>query len=129
MGLEWLNYGCVGDYATLRHYLQMHQKPPTCVLSWPSVILLSVLIRENFRMLGLLEAGMKTMTEQFSRWDSADYLKTEEERAEYLEVCMDAMRGDLDFIAKVLETIERVRGRDRFLNDTSGVPERGLVRL
>jgi DNA-binding phage protein len=66
------------------------------------------------------------MTEQFSRWDSADYLKTEEERAEYLEVCMDAMRGDLEFIAKVLETIERARGRDRFLNGASGIPERGL---
>ncbi|PAU55827.1 DNA-binding protein [Pseudomonas sp. PICF141] len=53
---------------------------------------------------------MKTMTEQLSRWDSADYLKTEEERAEYLEVCMDAMRGDLEFIAKVLKTIERAQG-------------------
>ncbi len=66
------------------------------------------------------------MTEQFSRWDSADYLKTEEERTEYLEVCMDAMRGDLKFMAKVLETIERARSRDRFLNGTSRVPERGL---
>jgi DNA-binding phage protein len=77
-------------------------------------------------MPGLSEAGMKTMTEKFSRWDSADYLKTEEKRAEYLKVCMDAMRGDLEFIAKVLETIERARGGDRFLNDISGVPERGL---
>lgn len=29
------------------------------------------------------------MTGQFRRWDSTEYLKTEEDLAEYLDVCMD----------------------------------------
>jgi hypothetical protein len=71
-------------------------------------------------------AGMKAMIEQFTRWDSADYLKSEEEMAEYLDVCTETAGGDSGFIAKALGVIARARSKDRFLNDASGFPERGL---
>ncbi|CAG8868545.1 hypothetical protein PS726_03491 [Pseudomonas fluorescens] len=49
------------------------------------------------------------MTGQFRRWDSTEYLKTEEDLAEYLDVCMDVGGGDPEFVAKALATIERAR--------------------
>ncbi|MDQ0124516.1 putative addiction module antidote protein [Pseudomonas lini] len=50
------------------------------------------------------------MTEQFTRWDSAEYLKTEEDMANYLDACMEEAGDDLAFIAKALGTIARARG-------------------
>jgi DNA-binding phage protein len=73
-----------------------------------------------------MPAEMKAMIEHFTRWDSADHLKTEADRAEYLGVCMEAAGSDSGFIAKALGVITRSRSRDRLLNDTNGVPERGL---
>ena len=33
------------------------------------------------------------MAEKFTRWDAADYLKTEEDMALYLDACLQATRG------------------------------------
>ncbi len=50
------------------------------------------------------------MAEHFSQWDSAEYLKTEEDMAEYLNACMEEAGDDPAFIARALGTIARARG-------------------
>lgn len=46
-------------------------------------------------------------TERFSRYDTADYLKSEEDIAAYLEVVMED--GDPALIAAALENVARAR--------------------
>lgn len=57
------------------------------------------------------------MTEQFSRWDSAEYLKTAEDIANYLDACMEEAGDDPAFIAKALGTIARARGMTQVARD------------
>ncbi|HLT05860.1 MAG TPA: addiction module antidote protein [Pseudomonas sp.] len=57
------------------------------------------------------------MTEQFSRWDSAEYLKTEEDIANYLDACLAEAGDDPAFIAKALGTIARARGMTQVARD------------
>lgn len=57
------------------------------------------------------------MTEQFSRWDSAEYLKTAEGIANYLDACMEEAGDDPAFIAKALGTIARARGMTQVARD------------
>ncbi len=52
------------------------------------------------------------MTEKFTQWDSAEYLKTEENMSEYLNACIEEAGDDPAFIAKALGTIARARARD-----------------
>ena len=51
------------------------------------------------------------MTEKFKKWDSADYLLTDEDFEAYLEVCLEEAGGDAAIIVKAYETIERARRR------------------
>jgi probable addiction module antidote protein len=70
------------------------------------------------------------MTEQFTRWDSAEYLKTEEDMANYLDACMDEAGDDPAFIAKALGVIARARGMTQVARDAgalSGKPVPCLV--
>ncbi|MCQ4348028.1 putative addiction module antidote protein [Pseudomonas sp. A-1] len=67
------------------------------------------------------------MTEQFSRWDSAEYLKTEEDMANYLDACMEEAGDDPAFIAKALGTIARARGMTQVARD-AGVSRESLYR-
>jgi probable addiction module antidote protein len=48
----------------------------------------------------------KTIT---TPYDTADYLQTEEERALYLEACLEEAGDDPAFIAKALDNIARAR--------------------
>lgn len=57
------------------------------------------------------------MTEQFTRWDSAEYLQTEEDMANYLDACMEEAEDDPAFIAKGLGTIERARAMTQVARD------------
>jgi probable addiction module antidote protein len=57
------------------------------------------------------------MTEQFTRWDSAEYLKTEEDMASYLDACMEEAGDDPAFIAKALGTIARAGGMSQVARD------------
>ena len=50
------------------------------------------------------------MTEKFSRWDSADYLKTEEDVALYIQACIDEDPGDGSLIRAALGDIARAQG-------------------
>jgi probable addiction module antidote protein len=67
------------------------------------------------------------MTEQFTRWDSAEYLKTEEDMANYLDSCMEEAGDDPAFIAKALGTIARARGMTQVARD-AGLSRESLYR-
>lgn len=55
---------------------------------------------------------------QLSRWDSAEYLKTPEDMALYLESCLQEAGDDAAFIAKALGNIARAKGMSQLANDT-----------
>ncbi|MBF0610540.1 MAG: transcriptional regulator [Magnetococcales bacterium] len=49
------------------------------------------------------------MGELFSPYDTANYLTSEEDRALYLEACLD--EGDAELVVHALRTIERARNQ------------------
>ena len=67
------------------------------------------------------------MTEKFSRWDSADYLKTEEDIDLYFEACVSEDPGDGSLIRNALGTIARARGMSQLARDT-GLAREGLYK-
>ncbi|NWA28867.1 putative addiction module antidote protein [Pseudomonas gingeri] len=67
------------------------------------------------------------MTEQFAKWDSAEYLKTEEDMANYLDACMEEAGDDPAFIAKALGTLARARGMTQVARE-SGLSRESLYR-
>jgi probable addiction module antidote protein len=52
------------------------------------------------------------------KWDSAEHLQTEEDRALYLEACLQEAGDDAAFIAKALGHIARAKGMTQLSNDT-----------
>ncbi|MFA6972130.1 MAG: addiction module antidote protein [Gallionella sp.] len=60
-------------------------------------------------------------------YDSADYLKTEEDMALYLEACFEEAGDDPAFIAKALGNIARARGMTQLARDT-GLGREGLYK-
>ena len=52
------------------------------------------------------------------KWDSAEYLKTDEDMALYLEACIEEAGDDAAFIAKALGTIARAKGMTQLARDT-----------
>ncbi len=67
------------------------------------------------------------MAEKFTRWDAADYLKTEEDMVLYLDACMDEDAGDGRLIRAGLNDIARARGVSRLAHDT-GITREGIYR-
>ncbi|KER04014.1 putative addiction module antidote protein [Photorhabdus temperata subsp. temperata Meg1] len=67
------------------------------------------------------------MSEQFTRWDSAEYLKTEADMAEYLDACIEEVGDDPAFIARALGTIARARGMTQVAKD-AGLSRESLYR-
>lgn len=53
-----------------------------------------------------------------TRYDVAEHLRTPEEMAAYLEVCLEEADGDAAFIAKALGTIARAKGMAQVARDT-----------
>lgn len=56
----------------------------------------------------------KTVTTKF---DVAEHLRTPEEMAAYLEVCMEEAKGDASLIAKALGDITRAKGMTQVARD------------
>lgn len=54
-----------------------------------------------------IDASAKTRTK---RYDVADHLRTPEERALYLDACIDESDGDATFVAKALGDVARAFG-------------------
>lgn len=67
------------------------------------------------------------MTEEFSRWDSADYLRTEEEMQLYLDACVAEDVGDGRLIAQALGVIARARNMAQLARET-GISREGLYK-
>lgn len=60
-------------------------------------------------------------------WDSAEYLRTEEERAAYLAACMDEAPDDAAFFAHALGVVARSRNMSQLSRDT-GITREGLYK-
>jgi len=52
------------------------------------------------------------------QWDSAEHLKTEQDRVLYLQACMEEAGDDAAFIAKALGTIAHAKGMSELARDT-----------
>ena len=65
--------------------------------------------------------------EAFSLWDPADYLKSEEDMAAYLEACLEESPDDPALVAAALGDIARARGMVRLARET-GLTREGLYK-
>lgn len=63
--------------------------------------------------------------ETFSRYDTADYLKTEEDIAAYLEAVMEEGGDDPVFVARALGVVARARNLSQLARDV-GMSRQGL---
>ena len=66
----------------------------------------------------------KTLT---TPYDTAEYLKTDEDMAQYLEACFEEAGDDAAFITKALGNIARARGMTQLARDT-GLAREGLYK-
>lgn len=66
----------------------------------------------------------KTLT---TPYDTAEYLKTDEDMATYLDACFEEAGDDAAFIAKALGNIARARGMTQLSRDT-GLAREGLYK-
>lgn len=57
-------------------------------------------------------------TTKLNRWDSASYLKTEQDMLEYIQACIEEAPDDAAFISKALGTIARARGMTQLAKET-----------
>ena len=57
-------------------------------------------------------------TIKLRKWDSAEYLKTDEDMALYLQACLDEAGDDAAFIAKALGNIARAKGMSQLAKNT-----------
>ena len=62
-----------------------------------------------------------------SRWDSAEYLKTEEDIRLYLEACLEEAGDDPAFIVHALGVVARARNMSQLAKDT-GLTREGLYK-
>lgn len=58
------------------------------------------------------------MTQKLSKWNSAQYLKSEEDMLAYFEACLEEAGDDAAFIAKALGNIAKARGMTQLARDT-----------
>jgi len=67
------------------------------------------------------------MGETFSRYDSADYLKTDEDILAYLEACIEQGGDDPAVITHALGVVARARNMAQLARDT-GMTREGLYK-
>ena len=67
------------------------------------------------------------MAEKFSRYDTADYLKSEEDMVDYIEATLEEADDDPALIAAALGNIARARGMGQLAKDT-GLTREGLYK-
>ena len=70
---------------------------------------------------------MPRVRETFSRYDTADYLKTEEDIAHYMEAVMEEGGDDANLIAHALGDVARARNMSQLARDT-GLTREGLYK-
>jgi probable addiction module antidote protein len=69
----------------------------------------------------------RRVKEVFSRWDAADYLKSETDMAAYLAACLDEAPDDAALLAAAIGDIARARGMMQLAKDT-GISREGLYK-
>jgi probable addiction module antidote protein len=69
----------------------------------------------------------KAKTETFSRYDTADFLRSDADILAYLEAAMEEGADDPAFIAVALGNVARARGMARLARDT-GLTREGLYK-
>ncbi|AMN46905.1 addiction module antitoxin [Steroidobacter denitrificans] len=69
----------------------------------------------------------KTAKETFSRYDTADYLKSEDDIAAYLDAVMEDAADDPALISAALGNVARAYGMIKLANDT-GLTREGLYK-
>ncbi|HEY4082829.1 MAG TPA: addiction module antidote protein [Burkholderiaceae bacterium] len=67
------------------------------------------------------------MTLKTSPWDSAEYLKTEQDIVEYMAACMEEGGDDPAFIAHALGVVARARNMSQLARET-GLTREGLYK-
>ena len=72
-------------------------------------------------------ATKRRKKETFSRWDAADYLKSEEDMAAYLQACLEESPDDPALVAAALGDIARARGMAQLAKQT-GLTREGLYK-
>jgi probable addiction module antidote protein len=72
-------------------------------------------------------ATKKRAKEPFSRYDTADYLRSGKDVIAYLEACMEEAGDDAAFIAHALGNIARARGMAQLAKET-GLTREGLYK-
>ena len=65
--------------------------------------------------------------ETFSRWDPADYLKSDEDMAAYLQACLEEAPDDPTLMVAALGDIARARGMVQLAKET-GLTREGLYK-
>jgi probable addiction module antidote protein len=58
------------------------------------------------------------MTEKFTKYDTAEHLKTDADMAAYLDACLEEAGDDPAFIAQALGVIARAKGMTQLARDT-----------
>ena len=58
------------------------------------------------------------MVLKLNKWDSAEHLRTPEERALYLEACIEEAGGDAAFVVKSLGVLARASGMTELARET-----------
>ena len=72
-------------------------------------------------------ATKRRKKEAFSRWDAADYLKSDDDMAAYLQACLEEASDDPALIAAALGDIARARGMVQVAKET-GLTREGLYK-
>jgi probable addiction module antidote protein len=72
-------------------------------------------------------ATKRRTKETFSRWDAADYLKSEDDIAAYLQACIEEAPDDPALVAAALGDVARARGMVRLARET-GLTREGLYK-
>ncbi|MBT5922283.1 MAG: putative addiction module antidote protein [Cellvibrionales bacterium] len=67
------------------------------------------------------------MTIKTTRWDSAEYLKTDEDVKLYIEACIEEAGDDPAFIVHALGVVARARNMSQLARDT-GLTREGLYK-
>lgn len=67
------------------------------------------------------------MTLKLTRWDSSEYLDSDEAIQAYLDACLDEAKGDPEFIVHALGVIARAKNMSQLARDT-GISREGLYK-
>ncbi|WP_428357017.1 addiction module antidote protein [Methyloprofundus sp.] len=67
------------------------------------------------------------MSIKTTKWDSAEYLKTEEDMKLYLEACIEEAGDDPSFIVHALGVVARAKNMSQLARDT-GLTREGLYK-